>query len=283
MTHSNESRRICEPCPVDTITQGSIFNYASNEDFRSGDDMGMLISARCDIANAKSEKFSYLPVIHLKKYIQFFLVPKLLQEQFKENINTIKNLVQNEGGSRDTVDLYGAVKSIDVLIKKEKPRQKAEEILKSNQKIEQIQKKEWHQLDSKDYSVIPKKKFRQELDSLVNNKVEGVFFIDEVIDFNNLNETLGPVVVLLREVHHMNMAFSELIRKGCDHDELIQTENRSHPIDLAPGRMSYILCNISSPYIELIMQRFSNLYTRIGVKDPSPKLVDNFFSTHFSE
>lgn len=69
-------RDMCCPCPINTITQGSIFNHAYNEDFGDEEDLGLLISARCDLANDKAPKYSYLPVISLKKFILFFLSEK---------------------------------------------------------------------------------------------------------------------------------------------------------------------------------------------------------------
>ncbi len=41
--------------------------------------------------------------------------------------------------------------------------------------------------------------------------------------------------------------------------------------------MSYVLCNMASPYIELVMQRFSNIFSRVGVKDPHKNLGERFF------
>jgi hypothetical protein len=38
-----DCRDMCCVCPIDTITQGSIFNHAFNEDFDSGEDLGMLV------------------------------------------------------------------------------------------------------------------------------------------------------------------------------------------------------------------------------------------------
>jgi len=278
-----DNREMCCACPIDKITQGSIFNHAFNEDFECDDDLGMLISARCDLANNKSPKYSYLPVITLKNHISFNIVSKLLTEQRSEEINKIKSLIKTEGENPATVDLYGARKSVEKLISKEKNRVKADLYLSNIDIIEQLKTKKWSEYQQSDFSIIPEKKFKSELKNLAENKTEGFFLIDEVIDHNDAKNPLGPHVVLLREVHHMSAEVATYIQKGCNHDDLLSKNISLRPLDLKAGRMSYVLCNVSSPFIELIMQRFSNLFTRIGVQNPSNNLASNFFSAYISE
>lgn len=280
---NNDNRDMCCACPIDKITQGSIFNHALNEDFESGGNLGMLISARCDLANNKAPKYSYLPVISLKNYISYYTVAKLLVEQRSEELNKIKNLIKSEKESPDTVDLYGAEVSVEKLIVNPKNKEKAVKCLSIISSIEQLQNTEWLDHKREDYSLIPEKKFKLELKNLSENKTEGFFLIDEVVDHNNAGESLGPHVVLLREIHHISADVVALVKKGCNHDDLINKDVSLGSIGLKAGEMSYILCNVSSPFIELIMQRFSNLFTRIGVQSPSSKLVSGFLSSYISE
>jgi hypothetical protein len=242
-----------------------------------------LLSARCDLANLKTSKFSYLPVVKLENYISFFTVKKLLAEQRTEEITKIKNLIESEGESSDTVALYGMAASVGKLITKPKNKVKATESMSKISALEALQKKSWSEYKRSELSVVPEKKFKQELKNLAENKVEGFFLIDEIVDHNNGSKSMGPHVVLLREVHHMSAEVAELLKIGCDHDELLRSGPQVSLLDVEAGRMSYILCNVTSPYIELIMQRFSNMFTRIGVKNPSQTLLDDLLNTHISE
>ena len=278
-----KKRDMCTACPVNSITQGSIFNNAANEDFGGGDDLGLLISARCDLANNKARKYSYLPVITLEKYISYFLVDKLLREQRLGEISKVKDLIRAEGESPETVDHYGVEPSINRLINKPKAKDKAMKCLKNINDIKALESKGWGGLSGGELALIPPKKILQELKFLSENKTEGFFLIDEVRDFNNSGESLGPHVILLREVHHMSALVSDYLREGCDHDTLIGNSMPGHPIKLKSGGFSYVLCNINSPYIELIMQRFSNLFTRIGVSNPAKKMVDEFLEKYIAE
>jgi hypothetical protein len=280
---NKENRRMCKACSIDTITQGSIFNNAFNEEFNGDDDLGMLISARCDMANNKSPKFSYLPVIKLEKYILHFVSKKLFNEQCKEEINKIKSLIENEGGSTDLVDIYGIETSIKKILVKPKNITKANDAHSKITRLMLLKDKMWHELVDKDLELIPKKKFKNELLNLSENKTEGFFLLDDVVDFNSSSESEGPHVVLLREIHHMSSDICELIKKGCDYDELLLEGGVPKSLNIKPGEMSYVYCNVTSPYIELIMQRFSNLFTRIGVEDPSKIMVDKFVNDYISD
>ncbi len=274
---------MCSVCSIKTITQGSIFNNAFNEDFGKSEDLGMLISARCDLANNKTSKYSYLPVIKLEKYILYYVARKLLVDQRNEEIQKIKNIIKTEGGSPDTIDYYGIKEGIEKLVSKKKNLTNAMSYLSKVTLIESVQKKEWTNISQKDLSVIPDKKFKKELKDLTENKTEGFFLIDEVVDHNDRGKILGPYVVLLREVHHMSSYTSDLIKSGCNHDDFLGKENTLRSLIIEPGGLSYVLCNVKSPYIELIMQRFSNLFTRIGVTNPASNMVDNFFNVYISE
>lgn len=54
-------RKMVQPGKLSGITQGSIFNHARSDDFKE-DVLGMVISARCDLAQQKQEKVHLRPI-----------------------------------------------------------------------------------------------------------------------------------------------------------------------------------------------------------------------------
>ncbi|WP_444993895.1 hypothetical protein [Aliikangiella sp. IMCC44359] len=273
-------RDMCEGCSINSITQGSIFNHAVNEDYNDKDDLGLVISARCDVANKKSEKFSYLPVVNLKKFVFSVVAPKLLREQANNELNKIQSLVLNADGDPEVVELYGIETAIKTVIENEKNKNKALAALENIDKIESLLKMNWNELEQLGLDVIPNKSFEKEIKNLSQNKTEGYFLIDQVKDFNDNNKVLGPHVVFLREIHHIKASICEELKTGLLHDSFLNDSSVTKSLQLEQEQMSYVLCNIRSPYIELIMQRFSNLFCRIGVKDPDPNLANELNNVH---
>ena len=51
------------------MTQGTIFSGAVAEDYNGCETFGLVITARCDVANDKAETYNYLPVVRLNDWI----------------------------------------------------------------------------------------------------------------------------------------------------------------------------------------------------------------------
>lgn len=274
-------RDMCEPCPISTITQGSIFNNALNEDFDGLNNLGLLISARCDMANNKSPKYSYLPVISLEKYVSFYTIKKLLREQKNEEIRKIESLLGNPALGKDIVKMYGLEQCVEKLITDNKNKSKADTSLEKIKFLSEAESKSWNQLSHTEKCIIPQKKIRQELKNIAENKIEGFYLIDNIVDYNDGAKAMGPHVVLLREIHHISAKVTDLIKNGYNHDEN-HTEVARY-LMLEPNGMTYVLANLKSPYLELLMQKFSSLFTRIGVKDPSEETIEKFLKKYLAE
>lgn len=276
-------RDMCEPCSINSITQGSIFNNARNEDFGDKEDLGLLISARCDLANNKASKYSYLPTISLEKFIMSIVVKKLLLEQYKKEINQITQFILKDGGNPEAIKTYGMTEAAEKLITTPKNIAKCKEILEKVKIIEKLGNQDWKSIKKSDLNVISKKNLIKEVENLSENKTEGYYLIDNVIDHNDSAKELGPHVVMLREVHHMNSRVAQQLSLGCAHDEIDVDRSSFGSLVLEPNGFSYILCNTKSPYIELIMQRFASLFTRIGVQNPSSSLAHDYFQANMFE
>lgn len=278
-----KKRSMTEKCAINSITQGSIFNYALNEYFESDLNLGMIISARCDVSNGKGDHYSYLPVVTLCDFYKKIIHPKLIDNKINNEINTIKDVIKSENSESELLHVYGIEKTINTLITKPKNKDKANVCFQNITRLENIKKTDYKILTKDDLNEVNEKSVKKELDNVIENKVEGYFLIDEVIDFNDKERLLGPHVVLLREVHHISSAVVEAVKKGILHNDLRKISGAEKSIQLTDDNFSYVLCNIKSPFIELIMQRFSILFTRIGVADPDLNLSSSLINTYVLE
>ncbi len=246
-----------------TISQGSIFNFAYNETYDEDEILGLIITARCDISNDKVSKYSYLPVIPFRLWRERELISILKRIKTKSLENDVKSALDNAGFSKNTLSIYGADRLIEVASKEIKKKKTLDSL---------IRKVKLHELivDGDAYNVMYRsfeKDIKSFVKELIENKVLEYHFLDDVPGY-------GSCVVNLREVSHLDYFVANEIAKGIDFSLLCDDQKlrlRSINTRLGDG-MSSLIGLVKSPFIELIMQRFAELYTRIGVDDPEGNL-----------
>ncbi|MGQ3850523.1 hypothetical protein [Pseudomonas capsici] len=250
-----------------SITQGSIFNFARSDGY-SANVLGMVISARCDLAQLKQEKFIYVPVVKAKDWIEMTLIPKLTDELRKSLLSDMRNILKANNFSETALDTFGVDTAAQLL------KGKSDEVkfLEKSDKLSVVE--QYLSLGRFDKSILNPKLLSARIDDVVNNKSEGYFFIDEIIDYQGGNISLGSHIVILGEPRPIHQKAAQGIADGLDHEQISISDRSYDSIIKSIGEMSYVLCNVKSPYIELVLQRFSSFYSRIGVDDPSKTIKD---------
>lgn len=243
-------------------TQGSIFNFAHHEDYTSDEILGLLITARCDIANEKAQKFSYLPVIPLKTWCEKELLGILRARESKSVQNQLKPFLEKAKLTTNSIHMYGFSNIREVFNNQ----------LRGKDKDKGLEKLERHEVITKggDLNSI-KKHFTKEIESIfkdiIKNKNMNYFFIDEV-------ESYGPCIANLREVAYMESSAAKLISGGIELNKLTSNNSAIRCINnLDPDGIACLIGQLRSPFIELLMQRFAENFTRIGIDDPSEDLI----------
>ncbi|WP_372422803.1 hypothetical protein [Salinarimonas chemoclinalis] len=112
---------------------------------------------------------------------------------------------------------------------------------------------------------------RKKCTNLIKELVEA-----RISDFHYLpnsypKEVCAGYVVLLREARHLPRQIGARIHDGITPDEykrLVSENNRMEDyLEICEEQLACSIGIIDSPYIELIMQRFSALFSRVGVTD----------------
>ncbi len=256
-------RKMVDVQAARTISQGSLFNFAYNESYDDCEILGLVITARCDISNTKIKKYSYLPVVPFCLWRERDLIPIIKRIKIKAIYNELQDSLNNAGFSRNTLSIYGPERLKEVA---------SREITKKKTLDSLIKKISLYSLlkDSEKYDAIYPE-FNKDIKSFVKDVIENkaleYYFIDDVPGY-------GACVVNLREVGHFDYVASNSIAKGIEFSDLSDIQKahlRSINTSLGDG-LACLVGLVSSPYIELIMQRFSELFTRIGVDDPEKEL-----------
>ncbi len=245
------------------LTQGSVFYGALVEDYNDKINYGLIITARCDISQNKAPVYSYLPLVSFDNWlVQEF--PLLLHNKIKKSVyNSLVSAFINIGGSELLLDTYDLEKLKDSFSDAGSNKQRTS----FHNKIEDFYK--LNNLLSGDIgvneikSLITSSKIFSSacesiLDDLISQNLLGYYFVDDITND-------GPHVIKLRDVYHLKSDYAVNLRNG------INLKNVNYLND--NEKLSFTVGKIKSPYIEHILQKFSNVFTRIGIDDPDKNMI----------
>lgn len=252
----SEARAILEESSNTDITQGSIFINAYAEDYIDCVNHGLLITARCDIANAKVNKYSYLPVVGYKEWLSVDFIDLILNRVRGNAKNSMIASFKAIGGTEKTLNTYGVDKVLDKFVTNTSDKKQADFLSKCKafKVVSSCDKLRADENKSKELFSLYKKDASRIIAELINQNLSGYYFIDDICGD-------GPHVVLLREIHHLPYNTAYALKMG--------TKIANDKIKYMDGDdISYTIGVISSPYIEHIMQKFSEIFIRIGIENP---------------
>lgn len=268
-------RNMVQPPKLRSITQGSVFNHARSDDFDENV-LGMVISARCDLAQKKQEKFIYVPLIKAKQWLDSYLIPKLIDEHRKALIGDLKNIIVQNKNSDTVLETFGAIRCAELLTG-------SKDYQRYLQKLSELQHVEsCIESGINDKALLTRKKLLAKVDDVISNKIEGFFLVDNIVDYQNNRLELGSYIAILGEPRPIHRVAALGISEGIDHSIISGNDRIYDSLNKIDGEMSYVLCNLASPYVELVLQRFSSLYSRIGVEDPTSSIKENLVSEAMS-
>lgn len=256
-------RKIVDTRETARISQGSLFNYAYSESHEDHEILGLIITARCDISNDKVRKYSYLSVIPFQIWRESELVFILKKRVLKSITNDIEVQLVNVGYSKNALKMYGPERLLEVL-SKDKNIQKKLGIITN--KIESYKLLNSAMTYSDMFNSFEKEILKIVKD-IVDNKSLEYHFLDEVPGY-------GPCIINLREINHLDRVAVQCITDGIEFSTLSDQEKANlRSINTKfPDGISLVIGLVQSPFIELVMQRFADLFLRIGVVDPREDL-----------
>lgn len=266
------------------LNQGIIFIGAIAEQYQECAVYGLIITARCDIAQDKVHLYNYLPVVPFSAWMEKDFLHIIIPAIKNDLLQSVKNLLKNSGFS-DSILLSATPTEIyQKLIKgyaTKKTKDNFEKYLSQLQKVEGIEKE-----FDKGKLVAIVNEFSGIRDGLlkrlVNQNLNGYYFLENV-DIGGINEGF---VVLLREIQNIPRYLASKLANGFTEPEfeLIIQENPHCSAKVCFHSTEYIMpiSQISSPNIEHLMQCFGTTFCRIGIKDIDENLIENMKLTHFA-
>lgn len=269
-------RGVVTPPRRRALTQGMIFAAAVAEDFPGVPVSGLIVTARCDIAQGRVATYHYIPVVRLRDWLTV-VAPPLIKERVSEGVlKALRSVLKKAGHPENSIELG----SLDEVMNSFFPEGIKD--LKSYRTQFQAQLARLEKV--RPCAGIDQfiSEFPGEVSTLVNeivgNRLTGYFFLEKI---EPKGEDHG-YVVLLREITKLPRALAVEIEDGFDKERFDRLCS-DYPY------ASSLFCfdchdycmpqsQVSSPYIEQLMQAFANLFARIGVEDLKKEYIEGLLA-----
>ncbi|MCW9438303.1 hypothetical protein ORL38_14825 [Klebsiella oxytoca] len=250
-----------------TLTQGTIFNCSYSASYPNNETLGLVITARCDIANKEKVKFyNFIPAVPFSIWRDKELQPIVKKQVFNNLKKQFFELLKKASFSELNVATYGYHR-INAVIKEKKLLNNKELV-----RLDLLQTK----INCLDENLAYEKiiiHFRDEcekaLKEIIENKNPDYFFIDNVDGYNS-------VIVNLREIYELDISIADKIPNGI---ELDNGESYAGLNMNVANKLCSIIGQLKSPFIELLMQRFTNNFVRVGVAEHHSGLLTTIMDT----
>lgn len=265
---------------VNRMTQGSIINGCIADSFPGEEVFGLIISPRCDISHeGKVDSVHYLPVVPFEKWFDVIAKP-IIKAVWKKTIsNQLDNKfakfkvgtgVMNAGFTYDDL-----LKITEEKVKKETDKSEIRRLLDSyfdrNEDDFNYYLLDGEGKDEKKHELI------KYLSRLECNGIAPYYLLEAWEEYGKGRH----LVVMLRDVHRIQFSTAMKIKAGVLESEFSNLNMSYNDLFLTkdPKYFFWVQAEISSPFIEHIMQSFVYNFSRIGVVDRSAKTIEYLFNS----
>ncbi|TBG25392.1 hypothetical protein ELG79_09065 [Rhizobium leguminosarum] len=253
---------------IGKLDQGTIFTCARAERYRNQHVYGLVITARCDIDQAKFPVLNYIPVVTLDDWLMVDGLDIIRDRAEKEALGKIRNFLKAQSVAESVLISQSLRELLSTTFAdlKKKEREKFEDLIGD------------YDLASSGFSMDHAGFFARfeslksgVIDELIKHKVGGYYFLPSVYP----GEARDGYVALLREATFVPRNLAMLIAEGLEQSRFEKDAALSTTNCLSFSRDDFAMpiSQIPSPEIEHLLQSFSLMFGRIGLDDPDPELV----------
>lgn len=264
------------------LNQGTIFTCGAAVDYEDCTVHGIIITARCDVANDKVRVYNYLPIVKLDDWLHRDGRVILATRMLLDSINSLRNILRDNDYSPAILDTETPRAILDGLFgivdgRPHKSRSKVEKLCQQYELADTAISSAPASRASLQVAESMPKIRDSLLKELVHQNLGGYYFLSRV---EPAGEDTG-FVVLLREVQVMSRELAAAVADGIDAKQLADSPtlaaSRPLALDIGPGELAMPIAILRSPHIEHLMQTFSYIFSRIGLPDPDPAYLSNLW------
>lgn len=241
---------------------------------------GLVITARCDVANDKVHVYNYLPIVTLSDWIHRegrILLAGRLQA---ESLGSLRNVMRESGHSPSVLDTESLERIQKVLFESEKPERGLDKYRKRfldsannyTLAVRAMASSPAERLSNLIVGQSPHLK-QELLKELAGYRLNGFHFLKQI---DPRGTDLG-FVVLLREIQALPRDIGLAVAAGFGHFEFEEmcglNASLREKLEVPKGGFAMPIGVLTSPYVEHLMQSFGALFGRIGIADHEPSYV----------
>lgn len=236
------------------VTQGTILRYVYSSLYPPEETFGLIITARCDLANQSKgvQYVHYLPIVPLQSWVNKEVKQELLRNVFSEKYKSLDKEFEKAGLS---LQASFEIDTNEFVIKTLKP--KLPKQVTNYQELCVIKKAAESETVENDFTKYIKNKLEEKIKNIINNAEIAYHYIPWVDESKEYGEDF---ICLLREIHSIKFEIAMQAMDGISAQDFF-----SNATTFARDEIVWAVSEICSPDIEHIMQRFGNLFTRVGV------------------
>lgn len=266
------------PAKIGEITQGSVFSCVRLARYSGTSVLGLVITARCDIAQSKYPVLNYLPVVPLRAWLMQDGLQILLEKEQKDQVGKLKGILKQANISETILLSVGLDEiarihfPIDTGNKSEKKRSaNFHALVTEKQAFEALCESHNGKEIFNWFAQFRETEVKNIIERLSRYDLAGHYLFETLID----EDPGAAFVCLLRDVSSIPQDLAIEISNGLS--QQVIKENfapaTSDLLEISPLDLAMPVACIGSPTIEHVMQTFSNLFSRIGLDDPDPKRI----------
>ncbi|HET6431248.1 hypothetical protein [Dyella sp.] len=254
------------------LEQGTIFSCCAVDGYPRSMGWGVVITARCDLANFKAPILNYLPIVKLEDWLTNDGLGVIQSRCIAEADAEVEKLLFDLGAPKTVLlgtPVETALETLVALLDEKKQRQ----FIARKDKV--VGKwREAHSGTAESLRTTFPKTYSGAVRELMTHRLSGYYYLCRM----EPDESDSCYVVLLRQIgampHDLAGALPEGMRK-------VDAEARSPRYESffrysSSDDVAIPLGVIPSPHVEHLLQAFSLLFGRIGLPNTDPAHIDRF-------
>lgn len=273
----------------DKFTQGTIIQYVRSVKYPNIKCEGIIISARCDLAQDKINQFHCLSAMNIDDWIYEVLFENVVYERKSNNSGNIKKYCEQKDLDYDTLCgmTMDRVKKILMNSASNKEHKNIQKIIDERDNIDVLLKTKIGKKEKKEFLIKNKKIVQSKLKALYNSSFPKFAFIPEKAYSSGTSNVEG-LVVDLQDVIQLDIKVKEPILDYKYDYTLQKSQEMRDYINkyfFFESESDFVIAEsvVNSPWIEYVLQMFSNSFIRIGVDNALEYEIEDYCTRIFME
>lgn len=267
------------------ITQGSIINGIRSEKYPNISCLGIVISARCDLANCKINKAYLITALNAEQWIKGVGLKLACEDLIKAKSIELEKWSKANNFQYEILETF-SLEEIEVNIETVEDKKNCKIILDKWKDLYALKEiREQNTIDSKKpcYKLI-KSKAKDKLKEIATERNTHLCYIPKDA-YNPTNRKSEGLVVDLLDLCTIPIDVMEMLQRNEIDAMVLKQEIRLKLSELLflenDDDFATVIGQIKSPIIEWLMQRFALSFIRIGIDRPTENDIESIINKTF--